>query len=349
MINLAVVGYGGMGSYHCKCIKENCSDIIRVSGCYDIDKNRSLAAEKDGYRAYRDFEEIAADKSVDAVLLAVPNDFHLPYTVKCAEAGKNVLTEKPAALSSAQFIEMMEVTAKNNVKLFVHQNRRWDADYLTVKNIYLQKPLGDVYRIESRVMGSNGIPGDWRKVKSQGGGMVLDWGVHLIDQALDMIKSDIVSVYCGLSYVFGHEVDDGCRIELKFADGAEYLVVVDTNCFVPLARWQVYGYNGTAVVKNWDIDGYMIAVKERVDKNLKGIKAGNGFTKTMADRSSSSIEELALPKAEYNPRGFYSNFAAAVEGREEQIIKNEQVLRVIRVMEAAFESYEKGEIIKKTI
>ncbi len=345
MIKLAVVGYGGMGAYHCKSIKENCSDILKVTGCYDIDEKRMEVARKDGYRTYESFDEIASDEEVDAVLLTVPNDCHLPYAKKCALSGKHILTEKPAALSSYEFEEMMKAAKDGNVELYVHQNRRWDADFLTVKNIYDSQPLGKVYRIESRVMGSNGIPGDWRKVKSQGGGMVLDWGVHLIDQAITMIKSKIKSVYADLSFVFGHEVDDGCRIEMKFENGVEYLVVVDTNCFIPLPRWEVYAYDGTAVVKNWEMDGYMIAVKERVDKNLKGIQAGNGFTKTMADRSKSSIEEMPLDKAKYDPRAFYVNFVRSLEGKEKRAIQNGEVLEVMKIMEAAFKSYERKEIV----
>lgn len=72
--------------------------------------------------------------------------------------------------------EMYDAAEKAGVVFEVHQNRRWDDDYLTVKNIVDNELAGEAYLIESRVMGGNGIPGAWRKEKARGGGMMLDWG-----------------------------------------------------------------------------------------------------------------------------------------------------------------------------
>lgn len=82
----------------------------------------------------------------------------------------------------------------------VHQNRRWDPDFLTVKKMYDKNALGKFCRIESRVQGANGIPGDWRKFEEKGGGMMLDWGVHLIDQMVYMLPELPESVYCQYFY-----------------------------------------------------------------------------------------------------------------------------------------------------
>ena len=87
----------------------------------------------------------------------------------------------------------------------VHQNRRWDEDYLTIKRIYDEGRLGRVFKIESRVHGSRGIPSDWRNQKAYGGGMVLDWGIHLLDQLLMMVKEPVVSVYADLDNVTNQE------------------------------------------------------------------------------------------------------------------------------------------------
>lgn len=122
------------------------------------------------------------------MLVATPNDAHLPYVLKAAECGKNVIVEKPAALSGAEAERMYAAAEKAGIVFSPHQNRRWDDDYLSVRSIYESGEIGKVYRIESRVMGSNGIPGAWRRIKSQGGGMMLDWGVHLIDQMLQFCQ-----------------------------------------------------------------------------------------------------------------------------------------------------------------
>ena len=79
-----------------------------------------------------------------------------------------------------------------------------------IKKLVEEQKLGHVFRIESRVHGSRGIPGDWRKEKVHGGGMVLDWGVHLLDQILYMYGDrKIETVYASLTNVTNQEVDDG--------------------------------------------------------------------------------------------------------------------------------------------
>lgn len=85
----------------------------------------------------------------------------------------------------------------------VHQNRRWDPDFLLVRELYRNGQIGDLFQLESRVQGANGIPGDWRHVKKQGGGMLLDWGVHLLDQMLWLIDSPVKDVKADLSFVLG--------------------------------------------------------------------------------------------------------------------------------------------------
>ena len=182
MKNIAVVGYGGQGAWHCAQIAQ--SDVCVLAGTYDIREVRRQAAEKNGVKVYDSNEAIFADPEVDAVVIAVPNDAHKALVIKALESGKNVICEKPVEMSCAALDEMIAAAERTGKFFTVHQNRRWDEDFLTVKNIMAEGKLGEIFRIESRVHGSRGIPGDWRQEKEHGGGMVLDWGVHLLDQAL---------------------------------------------------------------------------------------------------------------------------------------------------------------------
>jgi len=96
--------------------------------------------------------------------------------------------------------EAKSTQEKTGYVFMVHQNRRWDEDFLTIKKIYETKQLGEMYHVEQRVFGSRGIPGDWRKYKEYGGGMLLDWGVHMIDRLLVMVPEKIKTVDCHLSF-----------------------------------------------------------------------------------------------------------------------------------------------------
>ncbi len=346
-INLAIVGYGGMGSYHGDLIKT--LDNYNITGIYDIDETRYAVAKEHGIEtayAFRSKEDIAADKATDTVLIATPNDMHLPYVKYFAQAGKNVICEKPVALSSEEYAEMLEVTERCGVVLMVHQNRRWDKDFLTIKRIYEENTVGKLWRVESRVQGANGIPGDWRKFKETGGGMMLDWGVHLIDQFVYMITERPESVYADFSYDLGFEVDDAFKLQLRYKNGLRVEITVDTNCFCPLPRWVVYGENGTAVVKNWALEGEVVKPVYAKDLKIAGITAGNGFTRTMAYRSAESVEKEALPEVNVPALPFYKEFYDVVTGVKAPMIKSDEVMAVMKIMEAAKLSSDTGKVVK---
>ena len=353
-MKIAIIGYGGMGNNHKKYIIKRLNDSdypekLDLVGAYDINPAKAI---ENGVTPIASAEEIWSDPEIKIVLIATPNDLHLPYVKKALACGKNVICEKPLGLSSDEVKEMYECAEKSGKVFEVHQNRRWDDDYLTVKNIFDKKTIGDVYRIESRVMGSNGIPGAWRKVFAQGGGMMLDWGVHLIDQMLQMIPGKVTSVYCDYSYQAGEDVDDGFNLLCKFDSGIEYRIVVDTNCFIELPRWQVYGVDGTATITNWrkdNVEGRVVRVNQREDDKLEGVNAGNGFTKTMASRRAETVDELPLEIVRGDKNAFYRNFMNAIINGEQTIVTKEQVLRVFDVMESAYKSAHTGDVIHKII
>lgn len=335
-INIAIVGYGGMGAYHGGFL--NAHEKYIISGIYDIDESRYEVAKNNGIKNYDRFhskEEIAEDKSVDAVLIATPNDLHCEYVKYFARAGKNVICEKPVAMSSEEYAEMLKVCEENGVVFMVHQNRRWDPDFLTIKKIVEENTIGKIFRIESRVQGGNGIPGDWRKFAEKGGGMMLDWGVHLIDQMVFLYRELPQSVYCNYFHVAGFDVDDGFRLEMRYRDGLTVEIAVDTNCFINLPRWQIYGTDGTAQIVDWELHGKVVKPEFSKEWKIAGIQAGNGFTKTMAYRSADSVTEYDLDRVYPESCAFYEEFYAVSVNGKTPLIQPREVMSVMKIMEAA--------------
>lgn len=342
---LGIVGFGGMGGWHEELVRSGIENLS-VKGVYDIKKERLEAARKLGLVGYESLEELLADPEIDIVLCSTPNDFHKPIAIQALHAGKNVVSEKPVTLSSVDLEEMI-AAANESGKLFtVHQNRRWDEDFLTMKRVYEEKLLGDVFNIESRVHGSRGIPGDWRGRKEQGGGMMLDWGVHIIDQMLQMIPQKVKSVYCTVTHVTNYEVDDGFTLVLTFENGLRALLEVGTSNFVELPRWYMQGENGTAVINDWELNGKIVRITNWDKNDAVPVKTAAGLTKTMAPRTDETIAEEKLPIVHSDIKDFYRNVMAAVEGKEEQKIKHCELLRVMRLMEAAFRSAELGQVVE---
>ena len=342
--NLAIVGFGGMAGWHYDLIEK--FENLSVSGIWDIKEERREYARSRQIPVYESLEDLLADETVDLVLVATPNDVHKSIAIAAMAAGKNVVSEKPVTLCSEDLQEMIKASETYGKFLTVHQNRRWDEDFLTVKKLMDEGTLGEIYRLESRVHGSSGIPGDWRQEKEHGGGMVLDWGVHLLDQALMLFPGvALKTVYATLTNVTNQLVDDGFTADLGFANGVHMIVEVGTSNFISLPRWYVLGTNGTAMIQDWGANLKIVRARGVDKEDVVPVRTAAGLTKTMAPRREDSIFTEERPEEKSDICEFYQNVMAVIEGREESRIKLEEVARVMRVMEAVFAAAQNNQVI----
>lgn len=343
----AVIGYGGMGGWHINQMLEKFSDRAEVLGIYDISPDAAERARKKGIHAYSSREELLANERIDLVTIATPNDVHKEIAIDALNAGKNVISEKPVTLSVPDYEEMVAAAKKNNRLFTTHQNRRWDEDYLIVRKLIDDNTLGRVFRIEHRVQGSRGVPGDWRNQKEHGGGMVLDWGIHLLDQVLQMTyPHKLVSVYNELTYITNENCDDGFRATLVFDDGLSFYVEVTTSNFIELPLWYVLGENGSAVINNWNYDGEIVKVSDWENRDAVPIQAGAGITKTMAPRTDETIKRYPLPRLNADWSEYYTNIFDTLEGKATQIVTHDQQRRLLKLVDALFLSAKENRVVE---
>ena len=359
--NVGIIGFGGMAGYHfwsLNTFREK--DNIKVKGVYDLDESRIAAAINGGKNefnmdivGYSSREELLSDPEIDIVLVATTNEVHKEIVIDAMRHGKHVICEKPVTLSSEELLECMAV-AKETGKVFtIDQNRRTNKDFILMRDVIESGKLGKVYHVESRVEGSRGMPTGWRTLKHLGGGMMLDWGVHLIDQLMYMNQSAVTNVYCKMFSIDYPEVDDNFHLSLTFADGLSAFVEVATNNYITKPRWYALGTEGTAKINSWECDGEIVRVIDKDNSWDEQIfMTAAGPTKTMAPRRPESVEkiELTMPDIHIDElRIVYKQMIDAIEGSAELTIKPEQALRVMRVMEAAFESAQTGMAINTEI
>ena len=344
---LAIVGYGGQGAWHATWAQK--SDCVELAGIYDIAEKRVAAAKENGIRTYSSFEELISDEQVDIVLCATPNDSHKQIVVDALHAGKHVVCEKPVALSVADFDEMCLAAEKSGKLFTVHQNRRWDVDFLAIKSLIDSGEIGETINIESRIHGSRGIPSDWRCHKPQGGGMILDWGVHLIDQMLQLIPEVVTRVYCEINNITTDEVDDGFNLHLTFASGKRATVEVGTYNFLPLPRFYMQAKSGSALIEDWQKKCRVSKLKAWCEKEVVPVQTAAGITKTMAPRDEITLDMYEIDRPTSDVHDFYRNFTAAIDGKCLQKIKLPEVRRVLKVMEYAFKSWDEKNAISVEI
>ena len=349
--NIGIIGYGGVANIHRKQLEKG-NVRAKLLGVFDINESRMKLAEEQGYTAYSRKDDILADENIDIILIATPNDFHKELAIESLRAGKHVICEKPVTMNSEELMEIINVAKECNRVFTIDQNRRFNRDFISMWRAVDKGLIGKPYIIESRVEGSRGVPEGWRTQKHKGGGMMYDWGVHLIDQLMYMCKEKVVNVFCKMYSINYPDVDDNFRLTFTFESGLTAHVEVSTNNYIKHNRFYVLGTEGTMVLNEWDGTGKVI--KKLCDDNkweadIQKVKAGP--SKTMAPRNPETVEEIILCEPNDVIDNFdpvYEQLINAIEGSE-LLIKPEEALRVMQVMEAAFESAKSGTALNVNI
>ncbi len=349
---LGIIGFGGMAGNHYKQLTKG-NTKVSIKGVFDIDPKRLDAAREKGLVAYSSREELLSDPEIDIVLVAATNDVHKEIAIDALRHGKHVICEKPATMTSDELVEVMEEAKKCGKVFTIDQNRRTNRDFVLMRRQVESGIIGKPYVIESRVEGSRGVPAGWRTIREKGGGMMLDWGVHLIDQIMYMVDEPVINVFCKMYSVNYSDVEDNFRLTMTFESGLTAHIEVSTNNFINHPRWYVLCKDGTLQIDDWACGGKVVKCIEREDKwadEIKTVKAGP--TKTMAPRSDGTTKTIELSEPTDvvdNLDVVYKQFTDAIDGTAELTIKPEQALRVMKVMEAAFESDKTMQAIKTNI
>lgn len=338
----AVIGYGFIGRRHAKALKAfEESDCIAIC---DINPKR-LKEAKDLYpdiSVYEEAKDLFSNEKLDGVVIAANNNQHKKLVIMAAQAGCNIICEKPAALDVAEFDEMMDAVNQAGVSFTVHQQRRFDKDFCTVKRCYDEGLVGSVYTIQSSLYGYNGNMHDWHRFKDEGGGMLYDWGVHLIDQILYMIPGRLTTVYADVRNVINKEVDDYFKIILRFENNVTaeielgtYFLSNQPNWFE--RHWFVGGNAGSMVVNKFDPEGAIVRTThllENVDEDQDKSAVSYGPTRSFGIPAPGLIVTEPLPEVNVDHTDYFVNYFKALEGKEEMLVKPAEVRRALAVMEA---------------
>ncbi len=218
---------------------------------------------------------------------------------------------------------------------------------LIVKKAYDENMLGNIFTIESKLHSGNGYMHEWHIYKKYGGGMIYDWGVHLIDQILFMMPGvKIKSIYADIQNVLHEEVDDYFKIIMKMENGITVHIELSTYILEYQPRWLVGGDKGTMIVKNFACDGNIYRTGKMLEKLPPQItETEAGPTRQFAPVPPGGIVTEPLPEIQTDWVDFYRNVDDVLNRRAESKIKISEVRRVLAVMEAAWKSAETGEAI----
>jgi len=228
----------------------------------DLNPDRINQASKDfpESKTYETAGELAEDPDVDLVIVATPPNTHARLCLQMMSAGKHVVSEKPLALNRKETDTLMETAAKHGVHLSCHQNRRWDPDYLAIKQSLTAGLIGDCFYMETFVGRFHHPCGYWHSHAAVSGGTAYDWGAHYLDWIVSLMPEAVDSVMGTRHKRVWHDVTnaDQERIQIRFAGGKEAEFIHSDIAAARKPKWYLLGTAG-AIVGHWrDVTSYQI-------------------------------------------------------------------------------------------
>lgn len=347
-LSVGLVGYGLAGRiFHRQLVASEPG--MRVTAVVTANENRRQQAVNDlpEARLYDRYDDLLLDESVDLVVLGTPHDLHETQAIAACEAKKHVVVDKIMALGAASADRMIAAARRHDVVLSVFHNRRWDSDFLTVKQAIASGRLGEVYSVESSVarFGSPPAPDrprPWRAQAAHGGGPFRDWGAHLMDQAVQLFGPRPELVFADFQYRWpGVDVETAAVCWMRFPNGVRYRVEVGAISHTPRPRWYIRGSRAALTI--WGLDPQEDALKRGQ------VVAGAPAAAMPADAvrlEGPAAAEGPLPIVPGDYAAYYRNVAAAVRGDEPLIVHPEGVRDVLAATDAAIRSAAEGMAVR---
>lgn len=331
-LRVGLLGYGLSGSrFHGPLIAaEPAFKLAAVASR----RSEVVARDWPGVRAGT-VESLLSDPDLHVLVVCTPNDLHAPLAEQALRAGKHVVVEKPFALDAGEALRLDALAKERGLCLTVFHNRRWDGDFLTVRQLLDQGRLGTLYSLESHFDRLRPqVKARWKEQDVPGGGTLWDLGAHLVDQAVQLLgMPESVAADLGRQRP-GAQGTDWFHLVLRY--GA--LRVLLHSGSVVHAPWPRFILQG-------DRDAY---VKHELDPQEGQLEAGlrpghPDFGREPAARHGrllASGEAVATVPGDYGQ--FYRQLAAAILHGEPAPVTAVSASQTVRVIQAALQSDAEG-------
>jgi len=335
VINVGLAGFGMSGKIF-QAPFLNADNRFRIKKVYE--RTTQKAKEEYPYvEIVRTFEELLTD-DIDLVIISTPNILHYPMAKQAIEAGKNVIVEKPVATTSKEAEELCELAKVQNVLFSVYQNRRLDGDFLTIKKLIDNGTLGEILDYSAHydrfVTGKS--TKQWKTVGEKGTNILYDLGVHIIDQAVTLFGIP-GEVYADFRKQREESGDiDNFEVILYYSDKKVSLfageVVLENDL-----RYVIHGRKGSFVKYGVDAQEQSLIEGKRPGEKGWGVDTQEWFG--TLHTISNGIESRTKIETEIGNYGnYYDNIYRVLSGDSELLVKPEETVQVLRIIEAAIES-----------
>jgi len=332
-IKTGIVGYGKSAKvFHAPLI-----NTVQSLDLYSVVERSSDDAiqQYPDVEVFRSFKEILKDDLTELLIITTPNHLHFSMAQEALSAGKHVVIDKPFTVTFEEATKLIRLADDSGLKLSVFQNRRWDGDFLTLKELIRNKKVGETVEVVSTFNRfRNQIQEDaWREKSQAGSGVLYDLGPHLIDQSIQIFgKPD--QLYADIREQRGGVTDDYFELDLYYPN---LKVKLKAGVLVadPSPRFTVRGTEGAFVTFGLDPQEQNLKEGKKLDSNDHSLG-------TLYKWEDSKMTEEQVKIAMGNYSAFYRDMASAIKGKGELPVDPNDAAYVIYLIELAFKSNMEG-------
>lgn len=289
--------------------------------------------------------EAVLDDDIDLVVVNTPVDTHFEYAKKVLLAGKHALVEKAFTTTVAEAEELNALAKTKSLKLAVFQNRRWDSDFLTVKEICEKGILGDLVEAEFHFDRYNPqlSAKQHKETPSNGAGILKDLGPHLIDQALFLFGLPN-GVFADIRYTRQDSVVDDCFDILLYYD--RFRVRLKAGFFVRemIPSFVLHGKKGSFLKPRGDVQEDELKLGKKPNRTTWGteLEANKGLLHT---EINGEIIRKKMPTLSGNYFGFFDGLCNSITNRSDEPVTAQDGINVMKIIEAAIESNDSKKVV----
>ncbi|MFW5985864.1 MAG: Gfo/Idh/MocA family protein [Halanaerobiales bacterium] len=352
-IKVGIIGCGGIaGGKHMPAL-QNIEEVEMVAFCDIVVERAGKAAEEygtDEAEVFEDYNQLLKDENIEAVHVLTPNDSHARIAVAALEAGKHVMCEKPMAKTAAGARKMVEAAKRTGKKLTIGYQNRFRPDSQYLYKACQDGVLGNIYFAKAHAIRRAAVPtwGVFIDEEAQGGGPLIDIGTHALDLTLWMMDNYQPKYVVGTSYreladnmekcaanAFGSWDTDEFTVE----DSAFGFIVMENGATSILESSWALNILDTGEAKT-TLCGTLAGADMRDGLRINGQKYGKHYVETpqLGAGGVDFYEGESKSPGEMEARVFYD----AVLYDRPLVVKPEQALVVTEILEAIYESAERG-------
>lgn len=343
MIRTALLSYGMSGRvFHAPFISLHPG--LELAGSWERSR-KLIGNDYPGVTSYATMDDLLNDRSVDLIVVNTPTYTHFEYAKRVLEAGKHAVVEKAFTANASEAEELKALAKKNQVKVSVFQNRRWDSDFKTVKKVVDEGLVGEVVEATLAYDRFNAAlsPKAHKETPSHGSGIVKDLSPHLVDQALFLFGMP-ERVFADLMITRpDSKVDDYFEILLYYK---KHRVRLHSGYFVrePVPSYIIYGRTGTFLKTRADVQETKLQAGEKPTKEgWTEPESERGFLHTEKD---GKVVKERIPTLPGNYYAYYDGVYEAIANNKDMPVTADDAIRVMKVIDAVYKSAKEGKVIE---